>query len=138
VTNLKNRVNKIKDMEDFMTSMMNYFLLNIPDLQTYNISAEETETIRSLAGSKYKTWEWNYGYGPQYTFTSRIEVCKRQHQCRLVVKDGIIWECEIEGSDEMKVTGKKLIGCRHMYEDLLTVFHTDNIPIPDDEVYKFF
>ena len=54
------------------------------------------------------------------------------------MKDGIIWECDIEGSDEMKAAGKKLIGCRHMYMDLLEKFRSENIPVAKDEVNKFF
>ena len=138
VTNLKSRVKNITNIEGFMTSMMDYFLMNMPDLHTYSLSAEETENIRSFADSKYKTWEWNYGYGPQYTFTNSIEVNNKKHQCRLVVKDGIIWECDIEGSDEMKTAGKKLIGCRHMYEDLIKVFRANIIPVTDEEVFKLF
>jgi hypothetical protein len=38
----------------------------------------------------------------------------------------------------MKVAGKKLIGCRHMYRDVLRKFRSENILITEDEVYKFF
>jgi lipoate---protein ligase len=138
VTNLKNKLSNIKEIGMLMTSMLDYFRFNIADVHPFNLSDKEITAIRLLAESKYKTWEWNWGYGPPYTFTNWFEENNKPHQCRLLVKDGIIWACDIEGSIEMAAAGKKLIGCRHMYQDLLKVFRAENIPISDDEVYKFF
>lgn len=138
VTNLKGRLKNINDIDKFMKSMLNYFLHNMSDIQPYNLTDDERSAIGVLTESKYKTWEWNYAYGPPYTFTSWIELNKKSHSCRLVVKDGIIWECDIEGSDEMKNAGKKLIGCRHMYQDILEKFRYEKIPVTEDEVLKFF
>ena len=138
VTNLKGRLKNINDIDKFMKSMLNYFLHNMSDIQPYNLTDDERSAIGVLTESKYKTWEWNYAYGPPYTFTRWIELNKKSHSCRLVVKDGIIWECDIEGSDEMKNAGKKLIGCRHMYQDILEKFRYEKIPVTEDEVLKFF
>jgi lipoate-protein ligase A len=138
VTNLKERLKNINTIDEFISSMQNYFLNNMPDIQPFSLSEEELKAISSLAESKYRTWEWTYGYGPQYTFRNLFEVSGKACRCRLVVKDGIIWESDLEGSDEMKTAGKKLIGCRHMYKDLLNFFHAENIPVSDQEVFKFF
>lgn len=138
VSNLKGRLKNINSNEDFLQSMLNYFTDNISDIQPYNLSLEELSAIKSLTDSKYKTWEWNYAYGPPYAFTCSICINEKLHICRLVVRDGIIWECEISGSDEMETAGKKLIGCRHMYRDLLEKFRSENIPVTKEEVYKFF
>jgi lipoate-protein ligase A len=137
VTNLKERLLNIIDTDQFMASMHN-FLMQKSDLHTYMMTEEERYAICQLADSKYKTWEWNYGYGPQYTFNNWFEVAGKAYRCRLMVKDGIIWECDFEGSEEMKIAGKKLIGCRHMYQDLLKKFRNENIPVTDEEIYKFF
>ena len=138
VTNLKGRLKTINSVDEFLKSMLNYFINNTVHLQTYNLTEEERSAIRSLTESKYKTWEWNYGYGPPYTFSNWIDINEKLHSCRLFVKDGIIWECDIRGSDEMTATGKKLIGCRHMYRDLLEKFRSENIRLAEDEVYNFF
>jgi lipoate-protein ligase A len=138
VTNLKGRLKNINTIDEFLKSMLNYFSRNMSDIQRYQLSDEELSAVRSLTESKYKTWDWTYGYGPPYTFTCWVIIDEKSHTCRLVVKDGIIWECDIEGSDEMKAAGKKLIGCRHMYMDLLEKFRSENIPVAKDEVNKFF
>ena len=138
VTNLKGRLKNIISTDELLRLMLNYFIHTRADLQTYNLTEEELSAIWSLVESKYKTWDWTYGYGPPYTFTSWIVINEKSHSCRLVVRDGIIWECDIRGSDELNAAGKKFIGCRHMYRDLLEKFRSENIPVAEDEVYKFF
>ena len=138
VTNLKMRLPDIKTIEELRESMLSYFLQSISALQRFTLSEAEEAAARSLAENKYQTWEWNYGYGPQYTFKNWFEVNGKACQVHLLVKDGIIWECKVEGTDDIKAAFKKLIGCRHMYQDLLDKFHSEAIPVPDAEIIKFF
>jgi lipoate-protein ligase A len=138
VTNLRGMPGLPDDMSEFSLLMMEYFRKTIPPLVPFQFSAAETEAVNSLAREKYLTWEWNWGYGPPYTFSSGFTVSGKNHRCRFMVKDGIIWESDIEGSTEMAAAGKKLIGCRHMFEDILKVFRSENISITDDEIYSLF
>ena len=41
---------------------------NSPDCQYYDIMQHEAE-IRKLRDEKYATWEWNFGYSPNYAFS---------------------------------------------------------------------
>jgi lipoate-protein ligase A len=138
VINLKEKLNGFRDIYEFRSGMMNYFLKNLPDMVTYKLSQSETEDAESLATSKYKTWEWNFAYGPEYTFNSSFQISGKHHSCTLFIKDGIIWECTIEGSDKLMMAAKKLIGFRHMVQDILRVFKEENIILSDEEIYKFF
>jgi lipoate---protein ligase len=138
VTNLNEIVKKYKDIYEFRSALMNFFLDRIPDTENYELSQSEINEAELLAASKYRTWEWNYAYGPEYTFHNSFLLGGRNHSCRLVVRDGIIIDCEINGSDEMSVAGKKLEGCRHMHGDLTEVFKEKNIPIAESEIFNFF
>jgi lipoate-protein ligase A len=138
VTNLKGKILNIQTTDEFMKSMLDYFIQNFSNLQTYYFSDEEMTSISELAESKYKTWAWNYAYGPPYTLTTRVSIGGKYHRCRLLVKDGIIWECDFEGSEEMSCAAKKIIGCRHMYFDLKDKFRSESIPVDDTELYKLF
>jgi lipoate---protein ligase len=138
VSNLKGRLQNIADINDFKASFQDFIMNKMSDIQTYIMTKEERSAIHQLADTKYKTWEWNYGYGPAYTFNNWFESEGKAYRCRLMVKDGIIWECDFEGSDEMKTASKKLIGCRHMYQDLLKKFREENIPVTIEELYRFF
>jgi len=138
VTNLKGKLINIDTTGELMTSMLNYFIQNTIDIQIHNLTDDEIASISSLAETKYRSWEWNWGYGPQYSFNNWFEVNGKACRCRLMVKDGIIWECDIEGTDEIKAAGKKLIGCRHMHADILNKFRSENISVSEEEVYRLF
>lgn len=136
VTNLKGMKGIPDTIEKFATMMLEYLRSINPDLQSFTLSDTENEAIRSMAQTKYMSWEWNWGYGPPYTFTAGFIAAGNNHRCRFYVKDGIIWESDIEGSHEMALAGKKLIGCRHMYSDILKVIRNENIGITDEEIYS--
>lgn len=138
VINLKEKVNNIKDIMEFRLKMLSWILANIPGSEIYTIGLKESSEAESLAESKYRTWEWNYAYGPEYHFNNRFDINGRHHSCNLFVKDGIIWECKIEGSDQMGLVAKKLIGIRHMPDELLRIFSENNIILNDDELFGFF
>lgn len=137
VSNLKERLPSVSDINEFRNNLHDY-LVQKSDLHSYIMPEQERSSILALAESRYRTWEWNYGYGPQYTFNNWFEISGKAFRCRLMVKDGIIWQCDFSGSEEMAVAGKRLIGCRHMYQDLLKKFREENIPVTDEEIYKFF
>lgn len=138
ITNLKERLDGIEDIGSLADSMIQYLISKETDIHPLRLGDDENKTIQELAGSKYRTWEWNYGYGPPYTFFNSFNSADLQHRVRLYVKDGIIWECDIEGSSEMALAGKKLIGCRHMYEDLENLFREENFPVVKEEIWQFF
>ena len=138
VTNLNQILKGFKDIYEFRTEMMNYLLKKIPDSESHQLPGFQLEEAALLASSKYIKWEWNYAYGPEYIFTNRIWIRGNSHQCKLFVKEGIIQECEIEGSDMGGVLAKKLIGCRHMIHDLDSILQEEKSLFPDIDVFKFF
>lgn len=137
VMNLKDTCTRVGDTAEFKLKMLEYFY-GQPGNSIFVMPGDLESEIRLLAGSKFRTWEWNYAYGPEYHFNNRLSINGKLHSCILFVKDGIIWECEIGGSDLMADFAKKLIGCRHMIKDMTEVFIKENISIRNDEILKFF
>jgi lipoate-protein ligase A len=135
VTNLKQLLPGINNMDDFRQEMYCYFI-NSPGNKSFPLSPEEISDAGSLADSKFRTWEWNYAYSPDYHFHNSFDINDKLHTCRIFVKDGIIHECEIEGSGNMHNAGKKLIGCRHMPDDINTVLSKEMTS--KSEVFHFF
>jgi lipoate-protein ligase A len=122
----------------FKSLMMEWFLKNFPDSEIYTLSEAQRLSVSELAASKYKTWEWNYAYGPEYYFNNWFEFSGKEISCCLYVKDGLIWECEFKGHDELKPASKKLIGCRHMVKDIQEVFGKENLLNIGFDVYNLF
>jgi lipoate---protein ligase len=138
VINLKEMLKGFRDIYEFRSGMMNFFLNNLPENKIYNLSHSDIEATESLILKKYRTWEWNWAYGPDYQFVNKFQSEGDHITCRLSVKEGIIRECLIEGSSEMVNAGKKMTGCRHMPDDLRKVFREENFPISENEVFNFF
>ncbi len=138
VINLNEKISCLQDINEFRSEMMNYFLKNFSDNFPYSLTQTEIRQAESLADSKYKTWEWNWAYGPEYAFNNSFEMSKAHYSCSLFIKDGIIRESIIEGSDQMKKASKKLIGCRHMVNDLSEAFRNENIFLTEKEIFNFF
>jgi lipoate---protein ligase len=138
VINLNEKMNCFRDINDFRSEMMNYFLKNFSDNVPYSLSQAEILQAESIADSKYRTWEWNWAYGPEYTFKNSFEINHSFHSCRLFIKEGIIRESIIAGSDQMGRVSKKLVGCRHMVNDLSDTFRNENIFLTEEEIYNFF
>jgi len=138
VINLNGIINRFHNIHEFRSEMVNYFLKNFSDLVPYKPSQEELLQAEYLSSSKYKTWEWNWAYGPEYIFQNKFEISETLHSCSLFIKDGIIRKCSISGSDQMKSTSEKIPGCRHMVNDLSEFFKSENIYITASEIYNFF
>jgi lipoate-protein ligase A len=138
VINLSSKLKDIRTLEILMTLMAEYFKTRITGISPFSISTEETEKIKQLADGKYNSWEWNYAYGPPYSFTATATFSGIEHEIRFFVKDGIIWESNINGSKAFTFAAKKLIGCRHMPDDIEKVLESEGIIVNDDELHSFF
>jgi lipoate-protein ligase A len=138
VMNLNEKLTRFGDIYEFRSEMMRYFLNSIPGSVIYKLTPEETSEADILAEKKYKTWEWNWAYGPEYTFKNNLQIKGKYHSCYLLVKDGIIKECSIDGSNDIQSFAKKLIGVKHMVDDIHMVFKNEGIILSFDEICSFF
>jgi len=125
-------------IKNFRSEMRGWFLKNQPQIQNFDLTEKETEAIRSLALSKYRSWEWNYAYGPEYMFVNKFTAFGKESFCMLKVNDGIITECEAGGTGRFIQATGRLVGLRHMPEDLLALFNEENIDRTEIDVFDFF
>lgn len=138
VVNLSEKLSCFKDISEFSSEMINYFLKNLPHTFPYDLSEEEILQAESIAMSKYRTWEWNWAYGPEYSFRNTFNISNIEYSCNLAVKDGTISECVIEGNGPLSNSSKKLIGCRHMVNDMADFFGRENFILNEEDIFNFF
>jgi lipoate---protein ligase len=138
VMNLIEKLSIVRDIIGFREEMMNYFLKHIPGAIIYKLNSLEITEAEMLAEKKYKTWEWNWGYGPEYTFNNSYPFNGRQHNCSFSVKDGRISSASIKGSSLMSSFSDKLIGSKHMVADVLKILKDEKIPFSEEDIYNFF
>jgi len=138
VMNLGEVMKKFSDVLQLREAMRNYFYECRFITSEYELSTSDIEEAQSLAQSKYATWEWNFAYGPEYHFTNSFLFEDKECSCSLFVKDGIIRECSFRGNDRILIISDKLIGCRHMPDDLMKVFKSENINISEEDIFNLF
>jgi lipoate-protein ligase A len=136
VTNLKNLIPLVTDISDLRNRMMEYFKWVDLISGDYDLSDDELTEINSLAGSKYRLWEWNFAYGPDYQFIKQFEYQGIIIDCELNVVEGIIKECSIKGNILFEKISRKLTGIRHLPAELNEVFLKENVR--DISIFNFF
>ena len=136
VSNLKQFLPGITDVFELRDTMLNYFLKTIPGAMKGKITDKEKSEISFLADSKYRSWEWNWAYGPDYKVVKQFDHHGNRVLCRLTVKDGLISDCVLEGHPALAVIADRLIGCRHMVDDIKDLFRQEDIR--DIDIFDFF
>lgn len=82
-----------------------------------DLAEAERAGIAELREAKYVTWDWNWGYSPDYGFTRATRTAGGLVEVRLDVSDGLIRDVRIYGdffgvTDVSELT-RRLVGCRH-------------------------
>ncbi|MDX9810900.1 MAG: lipoate--protein ligase [Bacteroidales bacterium] len=138
VTNISAVTDRKQGILDFRNAMAAWFVNNIPGTEVGYLTETEKKAIRILAEDKYHSWEWNYGYGPDYHFTALSEYKCNLYTIHFFVRDGIISECTIRGNGDLEKVAKLLEGCRHMPGDIEERLAGGGIMTDHDFVFSLF
>lgn len=136
VTNLNGLIPSIKDVYEFRTKMTAYLKGISLISEDYYISDADQMAISSLADSKYRSWDWNFAYGPDYQFIKQFDYQGITIDCELNVVEGIIKECSIKENILFEKISRKLTGIRHLPAELKEVFLKENVR--DINIFNFF
>lgn len=119
VMNLINLVTRFNNIEEFRESLIRFFFVTFPGMSLCILSSDEIAEAEEMA-AKYRTWEWNYAYGPEYEVIKAIIFRGAHVNCRISVKDGLIRAAESE-SEYLVEMFQSLVGVRHMPEEIRRV-----------------
>jgi lipoate-protein ligase A len=72
VVNIAPLLPYIPDIHHFIKIFINWLIEHYPGSKSLEITRNEQDAINLLSESKYKTWEWNFGYSPAYSFQADI------------------------------------------------------------------
>jgi len=98
VTNISEHLKSPMDVNQFATLVREHVVEKYPDANLIELSAEDHENIHNLVREKYGSWEWNFGYSPNYNFKKLIRTAKTGTiEFDLDVQNGIIQHVKIFG-----------------------------------------
>jgi lipoate---protein ligase len=117
VTNISGLLKKKHSVEEF-TGLFQSFICNYYN-GSFNddLNTIEKEFITKLAEEKYKKYDWNFGYSPDYRFEKGWKAEEGNFSVSLVVQEGIIRKAVITGPEAGSSVLKALAG------NLTGVFH---------------
>ena len=97
VTNISEHLKEPMDVVGFRDLIQNYLNEKFDDITFYQFSDADKTRIDELVKTKYNTWEWNFGYSPQYNFKRQFKADGGNIEVNLEVKNGIIENAKIYG-----------------------------------------
>jgi len=102
------------DLKDLLTRE----ILKIhPDATRYVLTDEDLLGIKKLQQEKYETWDWNFGFSPNYNFKKAIKIPAGFIEIHLDVVHGIIDKVKIFGdffaSQPIELLEQELVGQKH-------------------------
>ena len=138
VINISERLPGKYDAYSFREEMIRYFLSGPEKIIFSEPAPEITNAAAGLANSKYRSWEWNYAYGPDYVLRKSSAADPFKGGFSLYVHNGLISGFDTAGNDQMKSIEEKAIGVRHMVDDLQNLFSEEKIMPEGSGIFNFF
>ena len=123
VKSVRSRVGNIADflpqpmgIEDFTAYLLRYMTGDSPAADT-SLTGEETAAITALAAEKYRSWDWNFGYSPDYGFSQATRTPGGVLDVRMDVQGGRITGLRLFGDyfgvRDVGELEALIVGCQH-------------------------
>ena len=130
VTNIKEHLSdKNMTVDGFISYLKAYFTEN--GFTESRITEDEQKEIEKLTVEKYRTWEWNYGYSPKYSFRKKIRTAAGSIEIFLDIDSGTIKKAVIFGDffalNPIYLLEELLVGIKHEQEEIAAFFEKNNI-----------
>ncbi|MCQ4035388.1 lipoate--protein ligase [Kaistella montana] len=117
VTNLISYLPEGTTTEELKNLLTEEIIANNPGAERYELTPEDIEGIQQLMQEKYETWDWNFGFSPNYNFQKAIKVPAGFIEVHLDVVKGTIEKAKIFGdffaSQPIEDLEAQLIGQKH-------------------------
>lgn len=97
VTNISEHLAQPLTVLEFKALIQDHLSKKYQDVHMVEFSAGDISAINQLVLDKYKTWDWNFGYSPKYTFRKMIRANGGSIEFLLDVHTGIIRQAKIYG-----------------------------------------
>jgi len=137
VINLERFIKDIDDINCLKSALIEYVLRTNPFAGKYILSQEDIESINVLVKEKFLTWEWNFGYGPDFTFSNEFLIGDTKAKVFMEISRGIITRCIFTGPPGWDKLEKALPGTKHRFEDIKSVLEANKLGADENIVFNF-
>jgi lipoate-protein ligase A len=145
LANIGSLSGKIQDIVDLQKNLIDYIKNEAVDFQLITFKDYELCKIASLIKEKYSTWDWNFGYSPDYEFHNKVQIKNIHLEIKLFVAKGIIEDSEIKIDGQLNEKLSKLLRkTRHEKNEIVKILNQSNSGIEFSEeeinnlIWEFF
>jgi len=100
VCNIAPLLSESIDIHQFIDIFISWLKNCYPSSNTYELRDDELDAISELSETKYKTWQWNFGYSPAYRFQANIQCLTNSSTVTLTVENGKIIHVDLPEETE--------------------------------------
>ncbi len=131
VTNISEHLTTPISLEEFENRIIAHVREMYDDTTLYELTEEDTKAINKLVKDKYGTWDWNFGYSPNYNFQKGIKSNGGNIEINLEVNKGKIIKAKLFGDffniKDISELEDILVGLPHEHEQIKTQLEKINI-----------
>lgn len=135
--NLKGLLRGIADVRGLKAGLLEHISGSSMPAVKRNLTGSEAGSINKLLKDRYLNWEWNYAYGPDYTFSNNFYIVDEPAHTRMEISGGVIRRCEFSGPARWSAVESLLPGTRHYYNDIAHMLKGNALSADDDMIFNF-
>ncbi|WP_430811411.1 MULTISPECIES: lipoate--protein ligase [unclassified Carboxylicivirga] len=119
VTNIYDHLQSKIDYPSFTQYIFNYLLAYYKTSSKLELNKDAEAQIKAYTETKYTTWEWNYGYSPNFSLNRTYRLTNNARiKAFLQVEKGRITDCNLLSSDKnlnflLENISHKMLGIQH-------------------------
>ncbi|HAN18453.1 MAG: lipoate--protein ligase [Bacteroidetes bacterium GWC2_33_15] len=89
----------------------------------YSFNPNDIKQVEKLVTEKYSTWDWNFGYSPNYDFENKIDTTNGSLSVNVTVEQGRIEKIKISGNFDSSEIENLLTGKKHNENEIHETLH---------------
>lgn len=147
VINISECLNNDMELATFERAFLD-FMLTRSGGKLFELSERELKAISDLAVSKYRSWDWIYGWSPDYELNGNFQFQEIDCQIFVKVHKGILKDCLLESKKIPEEDLDRLLNilrdCPHEADSIRKVIKAWNYPaiskedVIEEMVWSFF
>ena len=131
VTNVSEHLKNPITVLEFINLVFNHILEMYDDAVIYEITKQDKEKIEELVKNKYSTWEWNFGYSPEYNFDKSVRTDGGTLEVSMFVENGVIQRLKFYGDffthKDISELEEAFCGVPHKEDEIKKIFESFKI-----------
>lgn len=131
VVNLREYLPAGTGTEEMKDLLKEEIIKNNPGAQRYTLTEDDVAQIEKLVAEKYETWDWNFGFSPNYNYRKAIKVPAGFIEVHLDVVKGNIDKAKIFGdffaAKPIEELEEKLLGQKHEDAEIKKILVSEDL-----------